>query len=409
MPRQRKGPIEGTPAEAAVLTTVLTNGPVARAEIARLTGLSSPAITRAVKPLLDAGYLEYDEAAEPLSPDEARLGRPSRPLRIRALHTGSVGIKITGDELIGVVCDLAGTPRVTKRRALARHVPHEVIAQVASLHGQLLTAAERVGFALPPRHLGITLSGEVDHETGYVRYSPFLRWHHVDLGRTLSAELGLPVVVENDVKALTIAEKWFGLGRGVANFAVVTVGAGIGCALVVDDALVRGAHSVAGEIGHLPLGDRSVLCHCGAHGCVEAQASTTALEIASRRATGRDDLTFGDAVESARAGDPAVMSVFADAGALIGRALASVANLLGPEQIIVAGEGVATYDLFETAIREAFTEHAFGAALRVAVHVRDLPFEEWARGAAAMAIEAAAFPSWAPATGSRRVNGDSVA
>lgn len=70
-----------------------------------------------------------------------------------------------------------------------------------------------------------------------------------------------------------------------------------------------------------------------------------------------------------------------------------MANLLGPERVIVAGEGVSSFDLFETAIREAFAEQAFGAAHQVPIHVRDLPFEEWARGAAAVAIQELVFPS----------------
>jgi predicted NBD/HSP70 family sugar kinase len=360
-----------------------------------------------VKSLLDGGYLEYEESSEPSGLDDNRLGRPSRPLRVRALHTGGVGIKITGAELIGVVCDLAGAPRVTRRRQLPGHAPADVMAEVASFHRELVDAVAKVGFAVPPRQLGVSLSGDVDHETGYVRYSPFLQWHDVDLGRDLSNELGVRVAVENDVKALTIAEQWFGLGRGVANFAVITVGAGIGCALVVDGALVRGTHSVAGEIGHLPLGDRSVVCHCGARGCLEAQASTTALVAAARDVTGHTDLSYAEVVDLARAGDRRVAAVFTEVGALIGRALASVANLLGPEQIIVAGEGVATYDLFEESIREAFSEHAFGAAHQVAVHVQDLPFDEWARGAAAVDIEASAFPSRSRPSSTRRVSGGS--
>jgi predicted NBD/HSP70 family sugar kinase len=406
---RRIGPVEGTPAEAAVFTTVLTGGSVAQAEIAERTGLSSAAVTRAVKPLLDAGYLEYDEAGPAAELDAGRLGRPRRPLRVRALRTGVVGVKITGDELIGVVCDLAGSLRATRHRRLpdttSDITPGTVIAAVATLYRDLLEAVADLGFALLPRQLGVSLSGDVNHRTGFVRYSPFLRWRDVDLGGQLARDLGVPPIVENDVKALTVAEQWFGLSRGVGSFAVVTVGAGIGSALVVDGSLVRGAHSVAGEIGHLPLGDRKVRCHCGAHGCLEAHASTDALVAAARDATGRPDLSYPEAVDLARRGDDGVAKVFAQGGVLIGRALASVANLLGPQRIIVSGEGVVTYDLFADSIRQAFSEHAFGAAHQVALHVQDLPFEEWARGAAAVAIEALAFPSRTQTTPMRRVAG----
>jgi predicted NBD/HSP70 family sugar kinase len=93
------------------------------------------------------------------------------------------------------------------------------------------------------------------------------------------------------------------------------------------------------------------------------------------------------AVRLAHGGHPAVRDVFAHAGRTMGRAIASVANLIGPECIIISGEGVATYDLYEEQIRAAFAAHAFGAAASCALLVRPLPFEEWARGGAALAAQ----------------------
>lgn len=397
MPILRSGPVEGTPAEGAVFLAALTAGPIARVDIARRTGLSSAAVTRVTKLLIDEGYLE-DAPGQPADFDEAQLttakmGRPTSPLQVHATQTGSFGIIVRRDELIAVVCDLAGAPRIAERRPLPDNEVEPTVAAIAAFYTDLEARAGDVGFVDPPAHLGLSVAGDVDHATGFVRYSPFLGWRDVDLGVAVSEAIGAPVVVENDVKALTVAEQWFGLGRGVANFALVTIGTGIGCALVVDDDLVRGAHSVAGEIGHLPLGDPNVRCHCGAHGCVEAEASTKALLDTCRAVTGQAELSIGDAVELARAGDDRVRAIFARAGRLIGLALASVANLLGPERIVVAGEGVSRYDLFEAAIREAFAEQAFGAAHQVPIHVRDVPFEEWARGAAAVAIQELVFPS----------------
>jgi predicted NBD/HSP70 family sugar kinase len=93
------------------------------------------------------------------------------------------------------------------------------------------------------------------------------------------------------------------------------------------------------------------------------------------------------AVRLAHAGDPAVRAVFARAGHAMGLALASVANLIGPERIIISGEGVASYDLFADQIRQTFADHAFGAAADCDLVVRPLPFEEWARGGAAVAAQ----------------------
>jgi predicted NBD/HSP70 family sugar kinase len=198
---------------------------------------------------------------------------------------------------------------------------------------------------------------------------------------------GLTVTVENDVKALTAAEHWFGEGVGAESFALVTVGAGIGCGLVVNGRLVSGSHGVAGEIGHIAVDATGPDCHCGGRGCVEAIAGTDAIVAQARESCGRPDLSIDDAVALARGGHEQVGAVFARAGNAIGCAIAAVANLVGPARIVVSGEGLAAYDLFEAHIRAGFERQAFGAAAECPLSIRPLPFEEWARGAAAVSIQ----------------------
>lgn len=188
------------------------------------------------------------------------------------------------------------------------------------------------------------------------------------------------MTVDNDVRALTIAEQWFGGGVGCANFAVVTVGAGIGCGLVVDGRVVSGSHGVAGEIGHLPIDPQGPVCHCGNTGCVEAIASDSAILRRIREDTGRPVADSAEALQLAHAGTAGAREAYARAGEAIGRAIGAVVNLLGPERVIISGEGLAAYDLFAEHIRDAFGAAAFGAAARCEVTTRPLPFEEWARG-----------------------------
>ncbi|TDE89602.1 ROK family transcriptional regulator [Occultella glacieicola] len=388
--------MEGTPAEAAVLSTVFAEQPIARTDIARRIGLSSAAVTRATQPLLDAGCLEYNEAhATDAAGDEAtsRMGRPRRPVRIAVDYTGTFGVKLTHEEVVGVLVDFGGRIRGQEQRTLVGTDVDAAIETVVEIITTLDKQARKLGFTHPADHVGLSVSGDVDHATGRVRYSPFLDWRDVDLGARVSQATGKHVVVENDVKALATAEQWFGYARGLDDFALVTIGTGIGSALVVDGALIRGAHSVAGEIGHLPVGDPSVLCRCGGHGCVEAEASTAALLSRCREVAGEPELSLRDAVERARSGDAAIAAVFVRAGHLIGLAIASVANIIGPAQVIVSGEGLTTYDFIESAIRDSFAEQTFGAARQTQLHLQPLPLAEWARGAAAVAIEEFAFPS----------------
>ncbi|GAB3932753.1 hypothetical protein GCM10027614_02510 [Micromonospora vulcania] len=197
----------GSPAATAVFAAVLTEGPVSRVSLARRLGLSSAAVTKAARPLIDLGYLHELAATERTGPG---AGRPASPLAVRADREFFLGVKITADELIGVVCDLRAQVRTTARRPLTDPDVEAVLTEVGRLADDLLIAFS--GDRTRVRRLGLALSGDVDRTTGLVRYSPFLHWRDVPLGRLAAERTGFAVTVENDVKALTAAEHWFGEG-----------------------------------------------------------------------------------------------------------------------------------------------------------------------------------------------------
>src|SRR4051812_36009966 len=194
MPPVDDAVLAGSPAAAAILTALVIEGPQSRVSLARKLGLSSAAVTKAARPLIDAGYLTEHAATERTGPG---AGRPAAPLSVCPDREFFVGVKLTGDELIGVVCDLTAQVRAVAHHRLAGAEVSEVIASIAALVSGLLADpryAERTG------RLGLAVSGDVDREAGLVRYSPFLRWHNVSLAKLVADATGLAVTVENDVK-----------------------------------------------------------------------------------------------------------------------------------------------------------------------------------------------------------------
>ncbi|MEV7187628.1 ROK family transcriptional regulator [Kitasatospora sp. NPDC093102] len=375
-------PLVSAPAETAVLALLLAEGPLSRVELARRTGLSSTAVTKAAKPLVEDGYL-YELPPERTAPG---AGRPVNPLAVSPDREFFVGVKISADTLYGAVCDLRAQVRTTLSRPLGDRGPEAVCELLTGLVADLLDADP--AYRPRTRHLGIAVSGDVDRAAGRVRYSVLPGWRDVPLAELTAASTGLTVTVENDVKALTAAEHWFGEGIGTEYFALVTIGAGIGSGLVVNGQLIAGAHGVAGELGHISVDPTGPRCHCGSVGCVEAIASTDAVLGAVRRASTRPDLDFDAAVEAARTGDPVARDAFARAGRAIGVGIATLVNLIGPERVVVTGEGLDTYDLFDTHIRDSYAARCFGAAAQCPLILRPLPWEEWARGAAVVGIQA---------------------
>ncbi|MFK3672062.1 ROK family protein [Leifsonia aquatica] len=366
-------------AATRVFTTILTRSPISRIDVARLTGLSQAAVTKAVAPLVTAGLIN-----DSLDPTLTGLpGRPVSPVAVVPEAVVALGLKVNADELIGVATDLTTRIIASERVPLVSHEPAAVIDAIVDLCASLQDAIGGLGSHLGC--VGVAVSGDVDTETGVVRDSALMGWRGVELGAALSERLSQEVVVENDVRALTIGEHWFGVGLGTGSFAIVTIGRGIGSGLHLNGEVVEGAYGVAGEIGHLPLTTPDHLCACGRRGCVEAVAATSAIVEAVSAAHGRP-VPIGEAVELGRAGDPAAVAAFAEAGHVIGAAIASLVNLVGPELVIIGGEGVANFDLLETSLREAYAEHVFASADRCRIVVRPHTFEDWARGAAASAI-----------------------
>jgi predicted NBD/HSP70 family sugar kinase len=379
-----------TPAASQIFTTVLSQGPLTRLEAARRAGLSAAAVTKAVRPLLAAGYLveTADEEAPPT------LGRPANLVQVNNGRALFIGVKVTAGELIGVLTDLRCCIRLALRAPLTDRRDTSVLDSMTDLVHELHTEAE--DFGAPVLGLGVAVSGDVDRAEGVVRYSPFLDWRDVPLAELAAKETGLPVTVDNDVRALTVAEQWFGAGAGLSDFAVVTVGAGIGCGLVVHGRVVSGAHGVAGEIGHVTVDPAGPPCHCGNRGCVEAIAGDAAIVRRIRETTGAEVAGTTEAVALAHRGVAGAREAYARAGEAIGRGIATVANLFGPQRVIISGEGLAAYDLFAEQIRDSFAAAAFGSAAQCDVQTRPLAFEEWARGAAATAIQSFITPDDPP-------------
>ncbi|MEY9849553.1 ROK family protein [Streptacidiphilus sp. MAP5-3] len=392
-PRARVTDLTDTPTRAEIFARVLTSGPMSRTALATQLELSPSTVTRVLTPLIEEGYLRETP------PEETTLGRPKRLLHVNTERHLAIGIKIAPTHVAAVLTDMAAQVLARAVRPIADHTPPTALGAaaelVAELTGQVPGAAERM------LGLGVGVSGHVDSRVGLCRYSALLDWRHVDVAGPLVAATGLPVAVNNDVNALVVAEQWFGEGRDVNDFAVVTVGPGVGCGLLLGGTLYAGANGMAGEFGHLPLDPDGPVCSCGARGCLESLASSGAVLRHLREHGGGQCADIDAAMELARrapatGADPAedeaaqaARDAFAAAGEALGRGLAGLLNLLNLEKVILAGEGVAAHDLFGPAMTAALERHAFSSAARECIlQVDPVTDDLWARGAACLVIQA---------------------
>ena len=203
--------------------------------------------------------------------------------------------------------------------------------------------------------LGIACPGPLSASRGVVELAPMLGWREVPIARLLSERLHLPAVLENDANVAALGEQRCGTGRGCSSLAYITVSTGVGCGIVLNGKIWEGRHEAAGELGHLVVEPDGLLCGCGRRGCLEMYASGTAIGREAKllaRGRGQDDSAMDAraAAALAHAGDESFRAIFERAGAVLGRGVAALQQLLDVERFIFGGSVIAAMDLLRPAL-----------------------------------------------------------
>ncbi len=340
-----------------VLRALCDHGPLSRAELARLAGVPRATIGTIAQGLVDAGLIEESEPTR----EAGRVGKPGRPLWFRkdaglcaavAFRSGAVQaalVNARGDLLtqVEVTCDTATAAADDLAAAVVSGV-RQVIADAP---------AEVLG-------VGVAVPGVCDPGTGTVKGSgPVPGAQGRGLASALEAAFGLPVLVDNDARAQALGEKWFGDGRGVASFASVQTGVGLGVGLVLDGALYRGADGASGELGHTVVTLDGVACTCGLHGCWETVATLRWLRQEASRLglPGAATLDAQALVALGSRDAEALMETYADHLSL---GLVTLVHLLGPTRLLLHGDVVGGGEVLRALV-------AARLAARSLPHVRD--------------------------------------
>jgi glucokinase len=276
--------------------------------------------------------------------------------------TLAIGIDIGGTKVAAGVVDDNGNVLARARRRTPTRDPAHLVDVVGEIARQLLAEHEVTC-------IGVGAAGWVDADRKTVLFAPNLAWRDTPLREQITEKLDLPVVVENDANAAAWGEYRFGAGAGAKDVIVVTIGTGIGCGIVIDDRLYRGAFGIAGEPGHMRVVPGGRRCGCGNHGCWEQYCSGTALvraaqEIATQRPhegerlrqiAGEIDAIDGTAVmRAAQEGDPAAVDCFQEVGRWLGQGLADLAVILDPDRFVVGGGVADAGELLLAPARDTF-------------------------------------------------------
>ncbi|AXI48995.1 XylR family transcriptional regulator [Sulfitobacter sp. SK012] len=378
------------PLRQQIFEYVRANGQAARSDMTRALDISPGSATTLTAEMISSGLLR--EVAG-LAREQGR-GRPPVALEVVPDQTYVIGIKLSHKSHSAVVTDFAGNmiadasvDTVHTRRSLS-----QLMDEIAELIDKVLIQSGKSPADI--KAVGIGLPGIVDHQSGVVPWSSLLSERDQDLAAAFAARFEMPVYLDNDANMLTLAELWFGAGRVMTDFAVVTVEHGVGMGLVLNNRLYRGARGMGLELGHSKVQLDGALCKCGQRGCLEAYLADYAL---TREAGTALDQTYGgdqnesDVLETlfqqAKLGNTSAQMIFRRAGRYLALGLSNIVQLFDPGLIILSGERMKYDYLYADEMlteMQSLTLSQGRAPCEIAIHAwGDLV---WARGATALAL-----------------------
>ena len=373
-----------------IFEQVRASGQIARSTIARTLNVSPGSVTALTADLIADGFLREVGSVT----REAIRGRPPVALELvpEALHV--IGVKLSDERHTAVLTDFGGSVLASALLEAApdKATANALLSATEILIKQLCDIAQILPNSISA--IGVGISGIVDCKTGIVAWSPLLRDLDIPLGKLFATHFGTPVLIDNDANVLTLAELWFGAGRALSNFVVVTIENGVGMGFVIDNQLFRGAHGMGLELGHTKVQLDGALCRCGQRGCLEAyladyalaREASTLLGMSPDKAQNLPE-ALKKLYEKAADGTPVIRTIFQRAGRYLAVALSNIIHLFDPELIILSGQ-VMRYDFLNA--KEMQLEMQ-ALALHHSRHETRIEIQSWgdmvwARGATALAL-----------------------
>ena len=320
----------------AVYRLIDQTGPVSRIDLSRLAQLAPASITKIVREMLEAHLVQETEIQEPGS-----RGRPAVGLMVETQAWHFLSVRINRGEINLALRDLSSQLVVEEQLDLpleddtpfldriVNHVDHFFIRHQQKL--ERLTA------------IAITLPGVIDTERGIIHSMPFYSVQSVPLGEALEAHTGVPVFIQHDISAWTMAEGLCGASRGARDVIQVVIDHNVGAGVITDGRLLHAGSSSLVEIGHTQVDPYGKRCYCGNHGCLETIASVdSVLELAQLRlgqsmssTLHGQPLTVESLCAAAQQGDLLAKDIITGVGTNVGRIIAIMVNLFNPQKILI--------------------------------------------------------------------------
>lgn len=350
--------------ENVILYHIWANRTLSRGDISRILNLKPPTVSALVNDLITAKRVVEAHYAE------SSGGRRARLLEIIpdwgwlvGLEFSSMGITSAAADMKGEIYNIKKTliEQPFQRQKILQNIVNTIQYQLSYIHRHSRNPVFRIGIAI---------SGLVNSSTGVsISFPRFEEWKDVPLKEILEKEFKVPVVLENRITAITVAENLFGQYKGIQDSLIFLLGPGLGMGMILNGKVRRGQKWSVGEFGHIAVTENDSLCYCGKRGCLESLASNYALVAQAREAikkgvstriidfTTKNEVTAKAICLAAADGDRLAYGLIERVGHYIATGIANLLNVLGPDLIIIGGLMVESSDVLLDCIRRNLRVH----------------------------------------------------
>ncbi|MBW8190462.1 ROK family transcriptional regulator [Neiella marina] len=345
-------------------------GPISRIELAELAHLAPASITKISRQLIACGLLHEVNA------QQSTGGRRPINLQTRTDNHQIVAVRIGRTTLHTGLCDLSGSVLASREVPLNASNGEQLVARITDEISTLLAQHKDPDKDLMA--IAMTSPGLVNTLAGIVHYLPHINLAEpLALTEQISKVFHVPSYLGNNIRALALAEHYFGCAKDCQDVIVVRLHNGIGAGIIIDGAVLLGQAQNRGEIGHIqvnPLGER---CHCGNFGCLETIASNKAIvqrvqqlfESGYSTSLNPDNLTVSTVCDAANQGDELAIRVLTDVAENLAKALATTINLLNPQEIVIGGHITEAWGVIKPVLEATLQRQT------MASFIKDLPIE----------------------------------
>ena len=311
------------------MESIVQNGPISRASIAKQTGLSKQTISDVMRQLEEEGWVIETGRTS------GHVGRTALTYEIEPSAAYIVAVDLGGTKVRVAICDLATRIIAEMTEPTQAEDARAVVSQIARI---TRAVAQKGGVTSDKIRIGVVgVPGAPQTATGRVLLAPNIAgFDMLDVASALQDALGFDVMLENDVNLAVLGESWLGSGEGVENLAYIAIGTGIGSGLMLNGQLVQGASNAAGEIGFLPLGADPFEPESLRVGAFERHVASQGIMARYRQLTGTD-APVRVIFDRANAGEAPAIEVIEQTARLLAQGIAAIAALTNPQKVILGG------------------------------------------------------------------------